>query len=258
MDEPTVTIRWPRGRLGWRNTPSDLQTLEVNSTPRDSNDPESEISVRSIDAVIFDFGGVLASNGRPSDVVRRFPNDPADVVMRVMMGEYGQDTDHPWHRLERGEISMADYRSALAPLVMDAGLTPVATTFAPEPGQSIPFDFTPNAPVVELVHELRDAGFRLGVLTNNVRELRERWWPMLDFPRLFHDVVDSHEVGMRKPNPSIYRLALERLGVPDHRTAFLDDAESNVRAAIDVGLHGVLVDEDPTTAVSTVRLLANL
>jgi epoxide hydrolase-like predicted phosphatase len=230
----------------------------VNSTPRDSNDPESEISVRSIDAVIFDFGGVLASNGRPSDVVRRFPNDPADVVMRVMMGEYGQDTDHPWHRLERGEISMADYRSALAPLVMDAGLTPVATTFAPEPGQSIPFDFTPNAPVVELVHELRDAGFRLGVLTNNVRELRERWWPMLDFPRLFHDVVDSHEVGMRKPNPSIYRLALERLGVPAHRTAFLDDAESNVRAAIDVGLHGVLVDEDPTTAVSTVRLLANL
>jgi putative hydrolase of the HAD superfamily len=112
--------------------------------------------------------------------------------------------------------------------------------------------------VITLVHDLRDAGIRLGVLTNNVRELRERWWPMMDFANIFHDIVDSHEVGMRKPNPAIYRLALERLGAPAHRTAFLDDAASNVSAAIDVGIHGVVVDEDPTSAVSTVRRLARL
>ena len=229
------------------------QTLRVNSTTDASAQPPS----RTIDAVIFDFGGVLASNGRPSDVVRRFPNDPADVVMRVMMGEYGQDTDHPWHRLERGEISMDDYRVALAPLVLEAGLTPVATP-EPEPGRSIPFDFIPNEPVIRLVHDLRDAGIRLGVLTNNVRELRERWWPMMDFANIFHDIVDSHEVGMRKPNPAIYRLALERLGAPAHRTAFLDDAASNVSAAIDVGIHGVVVDENPASAVNTVRRLARL
>lgn len=215
---------------------------------------------RSIDGVIFDFGGVLASNGRPSDVVRRFPHDPAELVMKVMMGEYGLDTDHPWHRLERGEISMVEYRRALAPLVIEAGLTPVATAM-PEPttpGQMIPFDFIPNEPVIRLVHDLRDAGLRLGVLTNNVRELRERWWPMMDFANIFDDVVDSHEVGMRKPNPAIYRLALDRLGTTAQRTAFLDDAASNVAAAIEVGIHGVVVDEDPTSAVDTVRRLANL
>lgn len=212
---------------------------------------------RQIDAVIFDFGGVLASNGRPSDVAKRFPDDPVDVVMRVMMGEYGQDTDHPWHRLERGEISMVEYRSALAPLVLEAGLTPVATP-PPEPGRMIPFDFIPNQPVIDLVHDLRAAGLRLGVLTNNVRELRERWWPMLDFATIFDDVVDSHEVGMRKPNPAIYRLALDRLGATAERTAFLDDAASNVDAARAVGLHGVLVLEDPSDAVTTVRRLARL
>lgn len=234
-------------------TTSDQQTRRVNST----NDASAHPAPRTIDAVIFDFGGVLASNGRPSDVVRRFPNDPAEVVMRVMMGEYGSDTDHPWHRLERGEISMDQYRADLAPLVIEAGLTPVATP-TPEPGKPIPFDFIPNEPVIELVHDLRAAGLRLGVLTNNVRELRERWWPMMDFANVFHDVVDSHEVGMRKPNPAIYRLALHRLGVDAHRTAFLDDAASNVTAAVDVGIHGVVVDEDPSAAVAVVRRLASL
>lgn len=231
----------------------DEQTLTVNTDHDSSLRPES----RSIDAVIFDFGGVLASNGRPSDVVRRFPHDPVDVVMRVMMGHYGEDTNHPWHRLERGEITMSEYRTALAPLVIEAGLTPVASPSF-ESGQTIPFDFIANEPVIALVHELRAAGFRLGVLTNNVRELRERWWPMMDFASVFHDIVDSHEVGMRKPNPAIYRLALARLGVEAHRTAFLDDAQSNVSAAIEVGIHAVLVEEDPTSAVATIRRLTGL
>ncbi len=213
---------------------------------------------RQIDAVIFDFGGVLASNGRPSDVIKRFPNDPADKVLKVMMGDYGQDTDHPWHRLERGEITMAQYRTDLGVLVLEAGLQPIQ--LPPDTGKStfIGITFEPCEPIITLVHELKRTGFRLGVLTNNVRELRSVWWPMMDFKNIFDDVVDSHEVGMRKPNPAIYRLALERLGAVAERTAFLDDAQSNVDAASAVGLHGVWVEEDPSSAVRTLRSLAGL
>ena len=221
---------------------------------------------RQIDAVIFDFGGVLASNGRPTDVAKRFPNDPVDKVMKVMMGDYGQDTDHPWHRLERGEISMLEYRDQLAPLVLEAGLQMSEGSLVPPPASSstansqssIGFAFAPNHSVIELVHELKSSGFRLGVLTNNVRELRHAWWPMLDFANIFDDVVDSHEVGMRKPNRAIYELALNRLGVEAHRAAFLDDAKSNVDAASALGIHGIWVDVDPTQAVQSVRQLANL
>jgi epoxide hydrolase-like predicted phosphatase len=235
-----------------------------DSAPSSSKPTPS--SFRLIDAVIFDFGGVLASNGRPTDVAKRFPNDPVDKVMKVMMGEYGQDTDHPWHRLERGEISMLEFRDQLAPLVIEAGLhmsegslLPPPTTGAANQGQSgIGFAFEPNHLVVDLVHELKSCGFRLGVLTNNVRELRQAWWPMLDFANIFDDVVDSHEVGMRKPNHAIYELSLSRLGVEAHRTAFLDDAQSNVNAATAVGMHGIWVDVDPTDAVQRVRQLANL
>jgi len=186
--------------------------------------------------------------------------------MKVMMGDYGQDTDHPWHRLERGEISMLEFRDQLAPLVIEAGLhmsegslLPPPTTGAANQGQSgIGFAFEPNHSVINLVHELKSSGFRLGVLTNNVRELRHAWWPMLDFANIFDDVVDSHEVGMRKPSRAIYELALNRLGVEAHRTAFLDDAQSNVDAASALGIHGILVDIDPTQAVQSVRQLANL
>jgi putative hydrolase of the HAD superfamily len=231
-----------------------------------SSSKQTPSSSRHIDAVIFDFGGVLASNGRPSDVAKRFPNDPVDKVMKVMMGDYGQDTDHPWHRLERGEISMVEYREQLGPLVLEAGLqlsansleTPAAKNADSKNPSIVGFAFEPNHLVVDLVHELKTCGFRLGVLTNNVRELRQAWWPMLDFANIFDDVVDSHEVGMRKPNHAIYELSLSRLGVEAHRTAFLDDAQSNVNAATAVGMHGIWVDVDPTDAVQRVRQLANL
>jgi epoxide hydrolase-like predicted phosphatase len=99
---------------------------------------------------------------------------------------------------------------------------------------------------------------RLGVLTNNVAEFRERWRSMLPFDELFDDVVDSHEVGLRKPNPAIYQLALERLGAEPGRSAFLDDVPTNVWAAEGVGMLAVVVDEDPLPAVRTVRGWAGL
>ena len=67
--------------------------------------------------------------------------------------------------------------------------------------------------MVDLVREVREAGHRTGIVTNNVAEFREFWRPMLPLDELFDDVVDSSEVGVRKPNSEIYRLACERLGV---------------------------------------------
>lgn len=222
-----------------------------------SNSDSVGRSLARIDTVIFDLGGVLSVNGRPSDVVRRFPHDPLDAVMKVVMGDYGQDTDHPWHRLERGEITMDDYRVTVEGLVQEAGLKP-DTGATTENRSSDFFRFEPCVPMVDLVHDLRSAGLRVGVLTNNIREFRSLWWSMLDFPAIFHDVLDSHEVGMRKPNPAIYELALSRLEATASRTAFLDDAVSNVKAANMVGLHGIWVDTDPQPAIAAVRQLAGL
>lgn len=209
-----------------------------------------------IDTVIFDVGGVLSSTGRHSDFARRFPPEHREAATRVLIGDYGTDGDHPWHRLERGEITLAENR-ALNRVALEAAGVPLPPP-PPEGRAAVTIEFELNEPVVALVHDLRTAGLRLGVLTNNVAEFREHWRRMLPFDDLFDDVVDSHEVGLRKPNPAIYRLALERLGATAGRTAFLDDVQSNVTAAQGVGMLAVLVDEDPSVAVRTVRGWAGL
>ena len=205
-----------------------------------------------IDTVIFDVGGVLAETGRHSDFSRRFPPEVADQVTRLILGDYAADGDHPWHRLERGEITLAENRELNRQALADAGIE-----IPTPPSQGAPLiSFTASEPMVALVQELRAAGFRLGVLTNNVLEFRDAWRAMMPFDEWFDDVVDSHEVGLRKPNPAIYQLALARLGAEAGRTAFLDDVATNVSAATGVGMHGVWVDEDPTDAIAVVRRLA--
>lgn len=209
---------------------------------------------RRVDTVIFDVGGVLAATGRHSDFSKRFPAEVADLVRGILLGDYGEDGDHPWHRLERGEITLEENRRLNREALRSAGIE----LPAPPPGGAPGIEFVVNEPVVQLVHDLRDAGLRLGVLTNNVAEFRDRWRSMLPFDELFDDVVDSHEVGLRKPNPAIYQLALDRLGADAGRTAFLDDVATNVWAAEGVGMLAVVVDEDPSPAVSTVRDWAGL
>ena len=84
------------------------------------------------------------------------------------------------------------------------------------------------------------------------------WWPLMDYANIFDTIVDSHEVGMRKPNPAIYELTMARLKATATRTAFLDDLEANVHAANALGMHGVHVEEDSSGAIAKARALTNL
>ena len=72
-----------------------------------------------------------------------------------------------------------------------------------------------------------------------MREWEPLWRAKLPIDEIFEDVVDSAFVGMRKPEPEIYALALERLGVEASACAFVDDTEVNVDAARELGLHAV-------------------
>jgi epoxide hydrolase-like predicted phosphatase len=206
---------------------------------------------RAIDAAIFDLGGVIMRNGSPADFTRRFPDLDGEQILEILMGPYHQDTDHPWHRLERGEIGLLEAISHHREALAEAGLalsTPLSGSF----------EFEINDAMVGLVRELREAGVATALLTNNVRELRARWFSLLPYDELFDTVVDSHEVGMRKPNPAIYQLTLDRLSVSADRVVFLDDIHSNTVAAAELGMIGLTVVDEGTEAIGAVRSLAGL
>ncbi len=192
-------------------------------------------------------------NGGPRDFTRRYPDHDPAVVAEMVMGPHHLDTDHQWHRVERGEISLDECRAITKRMLEEAGIRPSVAAEKPSSGG---FAFELNDDMVTLVRDLRTAGRKVGILTNNVREFRPMWWPLMDFETEFDVIVDSHEVGMRKPNPAIYHLTLERLGSTPERAAFLDDLEANVHAARIVGLHGIHVAEDSTEAIAEARRVA--
>jgi putative hydrolase of the HAD superfamily len=201
-----------------------------------------------IDAALFDFGGVLVREGSVNDFARLAPHADPVLVLQHAIGAYHEDDDHPWHRVERGELDMGEWYTLTVAALAEAGIEVVV----PSSGSVM---FTPNEPVVDAVRAVRAAGGRTAVVTNNVRELSQTWRPVLPLDELFDTVVDSCEVGLRKPNPAIYVLACERLGVAPERAVLLDDIESNLRGAEAAGLRGIHVGPDPTPAVEALRAL---
>jgi putative hydrolase of the HAD superfamily len=105
--------------------------------------------------------------------------------------------------------------------------------------------------MVDVVRKARAAGIRTGLLSNS-------WgfdYPREGWPELFDAVVISGEVGLRKPDPEIYALAADRLGLPAESIVFVDDLPPNVRAATAAGMVGVLHSEAAATAAELETLL---
>ena len=213
------------------------------------------VPARPIDAVLFDFGGVLTASspfttlGELGAGVGVAP----EVVLEALMGDYHRDTDHVWHRVERGEVPITDWLTeaipAMAALGIELDLTALAGLFK---------TLGIHDGVVAKVVELKEAGYKTAIVTNNVREGSGEWRSMLDVDGLFDVVIDSSAVGVRKPNPAIYHLALSELGdVEPERAVFLDDHEGNIAGARAVGLHAILVGPDPQPALDELdRILA--
>jgi epoxide hydrolase-like predicted phosphatase len=206
-----------------------------------------------IRAVLLDFGGVYTSSPFSffSAAASELGATP-ERVLSLVFGPYDRDTDHPWHRLERGELTLLDARQAIMALASADGLAldPLAI-LARMAGSGGARDA-----VIATTRRLRERGLRTALVTNNAREFSKGWRSMLPLAELFDAVIDSSEVGVRKPDPAIFSLALRELGgvAPEH-AVFLDDFPGNVEAARRLGMHGVLVEDDPSGALAELERL---
>lgn len=196
------------------------------------------MSVRGpITTVISDFGGVLTS-----PLLRSFAafqdeaGVPLEALGKAMHAIAQRDGENPLFVLERGEMTEHAFLAAVGDeLELLLGRPVDMHTFAEHYFASL----TVNDVLIEHLRGLRDNGLRLAMLTNNVREWEARWRAMLPVDELFELVVDSAFVGLRKPDPEIYRLTCSRLGVEPAECLFLDDLEPNVTAARELGMAAV-------------------
>ena len=209
--------------------------------------PECRLG-REIDAILFDFGGVFTPSpfAAVESMGRELGLGPGELF-EIVFGSYHVDTDHPWHRLERGEISLAKARDEILELGARRGVDADPFKLFARMGGG---DGTRQA-LVDRTLALRGRGYRTALITNNAREFRPRWMELVPTSEMFEVIVDSSEVGIRKPDPRIFELTLERLsGIEPTRTLFLDDYQANLDAAARLGIRGVLVEEDPAAAVA--------
>jgi putative hydrolase of the HAD superfamily len=211
--------------------------------------------VSEIRAVISDFGGVLTNH--LIEAFAAFQNESGISVEQLGRGmqKIGErDGEYPLYRLERGEISEAEFLDDLCwALEEELGHRPTLHRF-----REVYFEaLHANEPMLDLMRELRGRGYRLAILTNNVREWEAEWRAKLPIDEIFETVVDSAFVGMRKPDHAIYELTIDRLGSVEAREClFVDDNELNVEAARELGMTAVHFESNAQAIPAIRELLA--
>lgn len=203
-------------------------------------------------AIISDFGGVLTSPLLESfATVQDETGIPLDELGSALSRIAERDGGiNPLYRLEKGLITESEFLDLVADEMEGSlGHRPAMHRFT-----EVYFDaLQPNQPMIDLMRELKDSGLRMAMLTNNVREWEPRWRAMLPVDEIFELVVDSAFVGMRKPEPEIYHLTVERLDGPSvEECLFVDDIEINCEAATALGM-GAVHYRDPEQAIAEIR-----
>jgi putative hydrolase of the HAD superfamily len=208
-----------------------------------------------MEAVLFDFGGVFTQS--PFGAARRGGTErgiPVDVALELCFGSYHEDTDHPWHRLERGEVSLEQARGELVALAEERGIEVDPLTLL----SGLAGEDPQRAEIIERAKAIRVAGFRTVLVTNNVAEFGEAWRSLVPVDELFEVVIDSSRTGCRKPGSRIFELALDAAGSRAERSVFVDDHPANVAAAEELGMHGIVVGDDRLEAFDRLESVLGL
>ena len=190
-----------------------------------------------VDAVIWDFGGVLTSS--PFEAFARFEAErglPADIIRRTNANNHWENA---WAKFERAELDIDAFDEMFAAESLALGAEVRGKDVLP----LLWGDLRP-----EMVEALRRtaAKFRTGCITNNlpanaIGSMGGRSLYIAEVMALFNHVIESAKIGLRKPDPRIYRMMVEALGVEPRNCVYLDDLGLNLKPARDMGMTTIKV-----------------
>lgn len=201
-----------------------------------------------IRAVLWDFGGVILTS--PFEAFARYEAEHA-LPEGFLRSVNATNADmNAWARLERSELSGADF---------DAAFAAESSALGHEiPGRDVLAllvgDVRPQ--MVDALDAVRSAGLATACLTNNVTGVFQRR-DIDDVMRRFDVVVESSAVGVRKPEPRFYEIACELLAVTPSECVFLDDLGVNLKPAKAMGMTTIKVG-DPDAAIAELESVLGL
>ncbi len=194
--------------------------------------------------VIFDFGGVITAS--PFEAFNRLEEErglPRDFVRRV---NATNPDGNAWAKFERAEIDAAAFDALFAEearalghgLEGEAVLAVIAGAVRPA--------------MVAALDTLKAKGFRIACITNNVpggkgvkgagmTRTEDAANLVADIMARFAHVIESSKAGVRKPDPRIYQMMCETLGVEPAECIYLDDLGINCKPASQLGMHAIKV-----------------
>ncbi len=206
-------------------------------------------------AAIFDFGGVMTE---PLYQDYSHVSDEMLGLVRFFLAEfqgvYHLPTGaHDLHLLETGQISYSEFFVRLCRRYAAAG-NPL---IAPAEAEVAVFgrDIAACGAMQDAVRQLRGSGVRTALLTNMWADGDKMLRRVAPVDELFDAIVDSSQVGLRKPDPAIYRLACRRLGVEPSECLFVDDLKCNTDAAAKLGMTVIECLDPVECADEVVRLV---
>ncbi|MBM3622053.1 MAG: HAD-IA family hydrolase [Alphaproteobacteria bacterium] len=206
-----------------------------------------------IDAVLWDFGGVILSS--PFDAFAAYERE-AGLPENFIRGLNARNPDtNAWARMERSDISRDEFVVAFEAEARAAGhaidgrrvLASISGEIRPE--------------MVEALRRVRTR-HRVACVTNNMKSgdgpgmagSPERARRVAEIMGLFEHVVESSKLGMRKPDPRIYRHACDLLGVAPQACVYLDDLGVNLKPARAMGMRTIKVG-DPALAIAELEAM---
>jgi putative hydrolase of the HAD superfamily len=195
----------------------------------------------TIEAVIWDFGGVLTTS--PFEAFARFETErglPADIIRRTNAANHWENA---WAKFERAEIDIEAFDRLFAAESLLFGAAVRGRDVLP----LLSGDLRPE--MVEALRRVK-AGFKTGCITNNlpanaIGSATGRSLYVAEVMALFDHVIESAKIGLRKPDPRIYRMMADALGVDPMACVYLDDLGVNLKPARDMGMTTIKVVDVP-------------
>ncbi|WP_024509223.1 HAD-IA family hydrolase [Bradyrhizobium sp. ARR65] len=190
-----------------------------------------------IEAVIWDFGGVLTTS--PFEAFARFERErgfPTDIIRRTNAANH---LENAWAKFERAEIDIDGFDKLFAAESLALGAEVRGRDVLP----LLAGDLRPE--MVEALKRI-NAKFKTGCITNNlpanaIGSAAGRGLYIAEVMALFDHVIESAKIGLRKPDPRIYEMMVEALKVDPKRCVYLDDLGINLKPARAMGMTTIKV-----------------